>query len=54
VAEWVPVIKGTAAGTQIEVQGALKAGDWVVERGSDELREGTRVAARHAAPAKSS
>ncbi len=54
VAEWVPVVRGAAAGTQVEVQGALKAGDWVVERASDELREGARVAARQAAPAKSS
>lgn len=45
-AEWVPVIKGPAASAKVEVQGALKAGDWVVERGSDELREGTRVAAK--------
>ena len=54
VTEWVPVVKGAVSGAAVEVQGALKAGDWVVERGSDELREGTRVAARHAAPAKSS
>jgi RND family efflux transporter MFP subunit len=46
VAEWVPVVKGAVLGVLVEIQGALKAGDWVVERASDELRAGTRVAAK--------
>ncbi len=43
VVEWVTVSKGPAAGEQIEVYGPLNAGDEVVKRASDELREGTRV-----------
>ena len=39
--EWVDVKKGTADGDLIEVSGALRAGDKVVRRGTDELREGT-------------
>lgn len=45
-AEWVPVVKGPASGGMVEVQGALRAGDLVVERGSDELREGARLTAK--------
>jgi hypothetical protein len=37
----VDVKKGTADGDLIEVSGALRAGDKVVRRGTDELREGT-------------
>ena len=40
-AEWVDVKKGAADGDLIEVSGALAAGDRVVRRGSDELRDGT-------------
>ena len=39
-AEWVDVRKGTADGDLIEVAGDLKAGDMVVRRASDEIREG--------------
>jgi len=39
-AEWVDVRKGTAEGELIEVAGDLKAGDLVVRRASDEIREG--------------
>lgn len=43
-AEWVNVRKGAAAGGAIEVQSAnLAAGDVIVRRGSDELREGTLI-----------
>ena len=42
-AEWVDVKKGAADGDLIEVSGALAAGDKVVRRGTDELREGTPV-----------
>jgi RND family efflux transporter MFP subunit len=40
-AEWVNVSKGAADGDFIEVIGPLQAGDKVVKRASDELREGT-------------
>ncbi|MBI3695694.1 MAG: efflux RND transporter periplasmic adaptor subunit [Acidobacteria bacterium] len=43
VAEWVNVKRGSTAGGLVEVFGPLKAGDPVVRRGSDELREGTKV-----------
>ena len=46
LAEWVTVRRGAAAGELVEVFGALRAGDVVARRGSDELREGTRVVGR--------
>lgn len=42
-AEWVDVKKGAADGDLIEVRGALAAGDKVVRRGTDELRDGTPI-----------
>jgi len=39
-AEWVDVKKGAAEGDSIEVAGNLHAGDQVVRRATDELREG--------------
>jgi RND family efflux transporter MFP subunit len=45
-AEWVNVSKGPPAGDLIEVFGALNAGDSVVKRGTDEIREGSRLAAK--------
>ncbi len=45
-AEWVNVSRGAPSGDLVEVFGPLKAGDAVVRRGSDELREGTKVAAK--------
>lgn len=44
-AEWVDVRKGAADGDLIEVTGALKAGDMVVRRATDELREGATLPA---------
>jgi membrane fusion protein, multidrug efflux system len=46
VAEWVDVKRGAAAGELIEVLGALRPGDLIVRRGTDELREGMRVEIR--------
>ena len=46
VAEWVTVSRGARIGDLIEVFGSLKEGDTIVRRGTDELREGTKVAAR--------
>ncbi len=43
-AQWVDVRKGITEGDLIEVQGDLKAGDKVVRRATDELREGSHVA----------
>jgi RND family efflux transporter MFP subunit len=51
VAEWVNVSRGARVGDLIEVYGALKDGDLIARRGTDELREGTRVTAQ--TPAKS-
>jgi membrane fusion protein, multidrug efflux system len=42
-AEWVNVTRGYPAGALVEVFGALKAGDEVVRRGSDEIRENSAV-----------
>ena len=42
-AEWVDVKKGAAEGDLIEVSGALAAGDKVVRRGTDELRDGMPI-----------
>jgi membrane fusion protein, multidrug efflux system len=44
-AEWVDVRKGIADGDLIEVAGDLKAGDQVVRRGNDEIREGDAIGA---------
>jgi RND family efflux transporter MFP subunit len=40
-AEWVNVKKGAVVGDLVEVTGALKAGDSVVRRASDETRDGS-------------
>jgi membrane fusion protein (multidrug efflux system) len=45
-AEWVDVRKGTAEGDLIEVIGPLQAGDRVVRRATDEMRQGTALAAK--------
>jgi membrane fusion protein, multidrug efflux system len=42
-AQWVNVRKGTADGDLIEVMGDLKAGDMVVRRATDEIREGSSL-----------
>ena len=49
VAEWVNVARGARVGDLIEVFGALKDGDMLVRRGTDEIREGAKV---NAQPAK--
>ena len=40
-AEWVTVKKGASAGEQVEVAGNLKAGDVVIKRATDEIRNGS-------------
>lgn len=47
-AEWVDVKRGVADKDAIEVFGDLKAGDEVVLRGTDEIRQGSAVTARRA------
>lgn len=42
-AEWVNVTRGAPADNLVEVYGPLHAGDEVVRRGNDEIREGTPV-----------
>ena len=43
VAEWVNVSRGARVGDLVEVFGALKEGDTIVRRGTDEIREGAKV-----------
>src|SRR5439155_19304826 len=43
VAEWVNVSRGARVGDLVEVFGALKDGDVIVRRGTDEIREGAKV-----------
>jgi membrane fusion protein, multidrug efflux system len=45
-AEWIDVKRGVADKNAVEVLGNLKAGDEVVVRGSDEIREGMAVTPR--------
>ena len=49
--EWVDVRTGLTSGTLIEVFGALKAGDEIAGRGTDELRPDMDVQPRRAKPA---
>jgi len=42
-AEWVDVKKGTADGDVVSVIGNLKAGDMVVRRATDEMRDGAAI-----------
>jgi membrane fusion protein, multidrug efflux system len=48
--EWVNVQTGELDGKSIEVFGGLHGGDEVAVRGTDELRPGTRVTTKPAAP----
>jgi membrane fusion protein, multidrug efflux system len=48
-AEWIDVKRGVADKDAVEVLGNLKAGDDVVLRGSDEIRDGTAITPRRAA-----
>ena len=42
-AQWVDVKKGAAEGDLIEVTGNLRAGDMVVRRATDEVRDGVAI-----------
>jgi membrane fusion protein, multidrug efflux system len=50
VAQWVNVGRGARVGDLIEVFGALKDGDTLVRRGTDEIREGAKVNVQAAKP----
>lgn len=43
VAQWVDVSRGAQVGDSVEIYAPLRAGDEIVKRGSDEIREGTRL-----------
>ena len=45
-AEWVDVRRGVTAGERVEVFGPLQPGDRIVRQASDEIRNGSPVAAR--------
>jgi len=45
-AEWVDVARGAPAGDLVEVFGNLRAGDQVVRRATDEIRDGSPVTVR--------
>jgi RND family efflux transporter MFP subunit len=51
VAQWVNVARGARVGDLIEVFGPLKEGDTIVRRGTDEIREGSKIIVQ---PAKAS
>jgi membrane fusion protein, multidrug efflux system len=51
VAQWVNVGRGARVGDLVEVFGSLREGDTIVRRGTDEIREGSKV---NVQPAKSS
>jgi RND family efflux transporter MFP subunit len=46
VTEQVTVERGVAVGDTVEVRGAVRDGDTIARRGSEELRDGTRVVVR--------
>jgi membrane fusion protein, multidrug efflux system len=49
--EWVDVKRGVSMGDLVEVFGDLSENDTIATRGTDELRAGTKVSAKVAAPA---
>jgi membrane fusion protein (multidrug efflux system) len=51
-AEWVTVSRGAPVGDVVEVFGPLKEGDIIARRGSDEIREATRVSVKLAPATK--
>jgi RND family efflux transporter MFP subunit len=54
IAEWVNVTRGAPAGDLVEVHGPLANNDLVVRRGTDEIRQGTRVNVNRQAPKQGS
>jgi hypothetical protein len=43
-AQWVDVRRGSTIGDLVEVFGDLRPGDEIVQRGTDEIRDGTKLA----------
>jgi len=52
-AQWVNVRTGPTAGNLVEVYGDLKPGDEIVQRGTDEIRDGSRFSALESKPNRS-
>jgi len=52
VAQWVNVGRGARVGDLVEVFGPLKDGDTIVRRGSDEIRDGSKVNVQVAKPSQ--
>src|SRR5438067_2614066 len=50
VAQWVNVTRGARVGDLIEVFGALKDGDTIARRGTDEIRQGAKVTVQPTKP----
>jgi len=48
-AEWITVKRGALAGDMVEILGDLRAGDLVVKRGTDEIRNGSGVVSKKGA-----
>ncbi len=42
-AQWIDVRRGPVTGNLVEVHGDLKPGDEIVERGADEIRDGSEL-----------
>lgn len=49
--EWVDATKGTSYPEQVEIFGAVQAGDTLLARATEELKPGTKVVAKVTAPA---
>src|SRR5437016_3853699 len=52
VVEWIDVKRGVSMGDLVEVFGDLTENDVVATRGTDELRQGTRVNVKESTPAR--
>ncbi len=51
-AEYVDVVRGAPVDDLVEVFGALRAGDEIIRRGTDEIRQGAQLSVRRAAGKK--
>ena len=50
--EWVDVKRGVSMGDLVEVFGNLAENDVIASRGTDELRQGTKVNVKESTPAR--
>jgi membrane fusion protein, multidrug efflux system len=53
-AEYVDVVRGAPVDDLVEVSGALRAGDEIIRRGTDEIRQGSQLSVRRAAVTRGS